>query len=274
MAIETFLLTFREALEAALVVGIVLAYLEKRKATQYNRHVYLGVAAALVVSAFLALAFNTFFGGFEGDAEKIFEGITMLVAVVLLTWMIFWMMNQRHVAHEIRQKVEHRVVQKDAVGLFLFSFIAVLREGVETVIFVSAAAFVSQGDVLLWSAVGIAAAVIVGILVFETTIRLNVKTFFTVTSILLILFAAGLTAHALHEFQEVGFLPVLQAQAWNTKAVLNDKSPAGAVLRSLFGYNDDPTWLEVAGYAAYLAFATFAWKYFERKANEAKGAKD
>lgn len=253
-----FLITFRESLEAALVVGIVLAYLERTRNTQYNRHVYLGIIAGLVASMVLAVSFESFAGGFQGKSEEIFEGTVMLIASAMITWMILWMLKQEHVRKEIEERVKVEIDSQHAMGLVLFVFVAVLREGVETVIFLSAAAFKESGFSLFGALGGIVAAVILAFIIFETAIRVDLKTFFHVTSILLILFSAGLVAHAVHEFQEAGILEEQKA-LWDTKSILDDKSLVGSILRSLLGYNDNPTLYEVLGYLGYIALVFVAY---------------
>ena len=190
MAISSFIIMFRETLEAALIVGIVLAYLAKTKRTKYNNIVYLGVAAAIVASIVGALFFNTLAGGFTGRAEEIFEGIVMLLAAVLLTFMILWMMRQRHIALNLHRKIETKISGGQKAELFLLVFVAVLREGIETVIFLEAAALASlEGNGIVASLLGIIAAIVLGYLIFVVGKKINLKRFFNVTSVLLILFA-------------------------------------------------------------------------------------
>src|SRR3989344_5101596 len=107
--IESFIITFRETLEVALIVGIILSYLVRTKQTKYNNIVYIGIAFGIVASIIGAFLFNYLAGGFTGRAEKIFEGITMLVGAVLLTTMILWMMKQKHIARELEHKVKVEV---------------------------------------------------------------------------------------------------------------------------------------------------------------------
>src|SRR3989344_6554218 len=135
MVLSSFLITSRETLEAALVVGIVLAYLNRTNNEQYKKTVYYGIFAGIVLSIFSAFLFNIFAGGFEGRAEELFEGFTMLFAATLLTTMILWMMRQKNVAKEIEHRVQRHLNTQQQFGLFLVTFLSVFREGVETVIF-------------------------------------------------------------------------------------------------------------------------------------------
>lgn len=244
------LITFRETLEAALVVGIILAYLEKTGNTKLNRHIYLGVGIGLFASVIVALLFTYAAGGFEGRNEQLFEGSVMLFAAFLVTWMVLWMLKQEHVREEIEGIVKVKISRGELFGLVLFTTVAVWREGTETVIFLGAAAFSNGGLALLGALLGVAGALALAFVLFETAMRVNLKLFFHVTSALLVLFSAGLVAHSVHEFQEAGVLEE-QSPIWSTKGVLDQKGPVGSVLRSLFGYADSPTPLEVIAYLGY-----------------------
>ncbi|HLC38327.1 MAG TPA: FTR1 family protein [Candidatus Norongarragalinales archaeon] len=246
--IAEFTIGFREALEAALIIGIILGYLKKTNQTEHNNRVYVGIAAGAIASIFTAIAFNFLSIQFEGAAEAMFEGAVMVVAAVVLTWMIFWMGKQKQIAQNIQKAVDKSL----AGGLTALAFIAVYREGFETVLFLNALAFSSNANPLVGAFLGMAAAVVLGFFLYEIGIRLDIKVFFRITSVMLILFAAGLVAHGFHEFQEAGAITFFTDEAWNTKWVLDDKSAVGAVARSLLGYNDNPSWLEVFAYAFYL----------------------
>lgn len=254
-----FLITFRETLEAALAVGIIMAYLKRTGNLRHAWSVYLGVLAALVASVVAAVAFNALLGGFEGAAENIFEGSLMVFASLLVTWMVFWMMRPRRVREDIENQTDVALSRNAAVGLSLFAFISVFREGVETVIFVSAAAAQDAGNTLFGVAAGLLGAIILSLIVFKTAARLNLKVFFKVTSIILVVFAAGILAHGVHEFQEAGWLPV-QDEIWNTKGILDDEGTLGGIMRTLVGYNDNPTLLEAASWLGYLVFVVAAYK--------------
>ena len=183
--LSEFIITFRETLEVALIVGIILSYLTKTKETKYNPVVYVGLVAGLVASIIGAILFNTLAGGFEGAAEQIFEGITMLLGAVMLTTMILWMMKQGKIAEKLEAQVAVHLSKAQRFDLFLLVFLAVLREGIETVIFLNAAAIATGGNSLLGATLGIGAAVILGYLIFVAAVRVPLKKYFTVTSVLL-----------------------------------------------------------------------------------------
>lgn len=271
--IESFIITFRETLEAALIVGIVLSYLVKTKQIKYNNVVYLGVVSGIVASIIGAWLFTGLAGGFSGRAEEIFEGITMLIGAALLTTMILWMMKQKHIAQELKHRVAAELHEAHKVGLFLLVFIAVLREGIETVIFLGAASFVSTGNSLVGALTGIVAAILLGYAIFIGSMKINLKKFFNVTSILLILFAAGLVAHGIHEFHEAKVIPTVIDHVWDINPLVNsdgsypllhEKGYVGSILAGLFGYNGNPSLIEVLSYLIYLVFVFALWKNIEK----------
>src|SRR3990167_7980303 len=264
--LESFLITSRETLEASLVVGIVLAYLNKTNNQNYKKTVYYGIAFGILAGIFSAVVFTVFAGGFEGRAEEIFEGITMLIGAFLLTTMILWMMQQRHIAREIEGKVEKHLMGSQPLfshlGIFMLIFIAIIREGIETVIFLNAINYAS-GINFIGGTLGIIAAIIVGYLFFVSTKKINLKKLFNVSSILLILFAAGLVAHGVHEFEEAGVVSGIVAPLFDINNILNEKGIVGSFLKGLFGYNGNPSLLEVLAYASYLAVIFVLYKGIE-----------
>lgn len=247
------LIALREGLEAALIIGIVLGYLRKIGYLEGRRPVWVGVLVAVLASLGLAFIIQLVGMELEGRAEQIFEGTTMFLAVGVLTWMIFWMRYQaRLIKTSLEQDVQKAVETGTKWGLVLVAFTAVFREGVETALFLSAAAFAadSQGT-LIGAALGLAAAVLIGYLIYATTVRLNIRLFFNITSVLLLLFAAGLLAHGIHEFQEAGLIPTVNEHVWDTNHVLDENSSLGQMLKAVFGYNGNPSLEEVVGYVGY-----------------------
>ena len=263
--IESFLVTSRETLEASLVVGIVLAYLNRTNNQSYRKTVYYGIFFGILTSIIAAFIFTIFAGGFEGKTEQIFEGTTMLIGSFLLTTMILWMMQQRHIAKEIEGKVEKHLQSQPLfshIGIFMLIFIAVIREGVETVIFLNAINYAS-GINFIGGTLGIIAAIVVGYLFFVGFKKINLKKLFNISSILLILFAAGLVAHGVHEFEEAGLVSGIIAPLFDINHILNEKGIVGGFLKGLFGYNGNPSLLEVMAYAAYLGLIFYLYKRME-----------
>ncbi len=262
--IAAALITLREGLEAALIVGIVLGYLRRIEHRSGRRYVWLGVFGASVISVAAAAVIQSIGLELDGRAEELFEGTTMILAVAVLTWMIFWMRYQgRLIKSSLEHDVQAAVDSGRNRGLVAVAFIAVLREGIETALFLSAATFADGGQGTLAGAVGgLAVALAIGYLVYATTTRLNVRVFFNVTSVLLLLFAAGLLAHGVHEFQEAGVLPTLNAELWDTNHLLNEQSPTGEFLKALFGYNGNPSFEEVAAYVIYWVAALLGLRWW------------
>ena len=257
------LITFREGLEAALIVGIVIGYLVKIGQGHRARMAWAGVGTAVALSALFAFGISAVGAELEGRAEQIFEGVTMFLAVGVLTWMIFWMRFQaRFLKVSLEKEVQTAATSGQTLALFGVAFVAVFREGVETALFLSASAFAADGGGTLAGALlGLAIAATLGWLIYASTVRLNVRLFFNVTSVLLLFFAAGLLAHGVHEFQEASLLPMTVEHVWNINHILDEKSALGEIMKALFGYNGNPSLLEVISYAAYwvVALAGVRW---------------
>ena len=256
------LITLREGLEAALIVGIILAYLARTGHRGKFGLVWTGTALAVGISALVGAAIFLTAGELEGRAEELFEGTAMLTAAGVLTYMIFWMRRQAiNIRAHLQAQVSMALARRSAVALVLLAFVAVGREGVETALFMFAAAQSATAlQTLAGGVLGLGAAVLLGYLLYRGTYRLNLRAFFNVTSVLLLLFAAGLLAHGIHEYQEAGVLPVLVEQVWDTSRILPERSVAGSLLGAVFGYNATPSLLEVLAYGFYLL--SVGWAYF------------
>jgi high-affinity iron transporter len=248
------LLTTREGLEASLIVGIVLAYLAKTDNRDRFRVIWAGTAAAILVSIVTGAALFFTVGELEGRSEQIFEGAAMLSAVAVLTWMVFWMRKQaRHIKGELEARLASAVAAGSAFGLASVVFFAVLREGWETALFLFAISESSSPvSTSIGAVVGLVISISLGVALYMGSRRLNLRQFFTATGILLIVFAAGLLAHATHEFEEAGLLPATIEHVWNTNAIVSENSSVGDFLKTLFGYNGNPSLLEVLVWWAYL----------------------
>ena len=256
--LSALIIALREGIEMTLIAGIVLAYLTQIGARRAHRWVWLGIGAAAAVSvAFLGIL-NVLNAEFQGTTEQLFEGVTMLVAAGFLTWMIFWMLRQsRYLKGELHRAVQETLATGGAAwGIFLLVFFAVVREGVETALLLFAAP--GEGK-LLGSVSGLAIAVGVGVLIYAFGRRIDLRTFFKVTGVLLVLFAAGLVTHGVHEFVEAGVISG-GPQLFDLTSTLPDSEGAGAVLRSLLGYSADPSLLEGIAYAGYLVLAVVLWR--------------
>lgn len=250
-----FLLSLREGLEAALIVGIVLGALRRFGRSDQARYVWLGVGVASAASLAVALALNAIGAEFEGAGAQIFEGVMMLLAAAVLTWMIFWMQSE---GGRLKERLTADVATATAdtgrsnLSLFLLAFLAVFREGVELALFLVAATYATTlAQTVVGALAGLVVAVALGYLMFRGALRLNVKMFFRVTSLLLILFAAGMVAYGAHELVEAGLLPALLDPLYNVNPMLSDQTGFGLALKTLFGYNGNPALIETILYLAY-----------------------
>ncbi len=271
--LPSYILSLREGLEAALIIGIVLGALRQMRRQDLSPAVWVGTVSALAVCMAAAFGLNALGLSLEGSAEAVFEGFTMLIAAGVLTWMIFWMARQaRYIKGNLESGVQ-RASRTGKRGLFLLAFIAVLREGVELALFLTASAFASDTyQTLLGALLGLGTAILLGATVFATSVRLDLRRFFQVTGFLLVLFAAGLVAHGVHEFNEVGWIPPVIEHIWDVNAVLDEKSIIGELLKALFGYNGNPSLTEILAYAAYFLAVFFGLRAGKKVPAPAAGA--
>jgi len=251
--IESFLITLREGIEAALVIAIMASYLAKVEAKTYAKPMYIGVVLGIAASIAVAGVFQLVAVEFEGALEQVFEGATMFLAAAVLTTMIAWMAkNSKAFSEDLKARLQQVMSGSRYFGLAFLAFISVFREGIETVLFLGSASFTSTGTQLLIGGIlGLAAAAIIGYAIIRYSVRLNLRTFFNVTGVLLILFAAGLVSRGLAEFEEAGLVPALIEHVWDTNWIINDQSTLGALLTSLLGYHGAPSLVEILGYLAY-----------------------
>jgi high-affinity iron transporter len=260
-----FLITLREGIEAALIVSILLAYLNTIGRRDGHRSIWAGVGTAIAVSLAAGVILNISVGAISETSERTaeaIEGIGSLLAVGVLTWMIFWMRRQaRHIKGDLQQRVDLALGSQSTFALAALAFFVVVREGLETVLFlfgtIREEVVGSVGLGYVGAALGLLAALVLGVLIYRSGLRLNLRTFFKVTGALILVVAAGLFAYGIHEFQELGWLPGEDTKAFDINGVLSDEGGVGAFLRALFGYNADPSVLEFAAWLAYLVITGF-----------------
>ena len=254
LMLPSYVLAIREGLEAALIIGIVLGALKKIHRPEYNRFVWFGVGLAGAISFITALFLHAVGASFIGVTEEVFEGMMMLLAAGVLTWMIFWMQRQAHnLKRDLEVDVRQAASKNNGRALFALAFFSVVREGIELALFLTAARFTSDArQVIIGGLLGLGTAVVIGYSLFATTARLNLKQFFRVTSILLIFFAAGLVAHGVHELIEAGWIPAGIEHVWDINPIIDENSTLGLILKTLLGYNGNPALVEVIAYISYL----------------------
>lgn len=206
--ISVLFITLREALEASLVVGIILAYLSRTNALKEKKSVWLGVLGGAIFSFVFAYLFQKYIGEFEGVYEELYEGVTMIIASVLVSWMLYWMLkNRKTFKTDMESKIGGHLSNNSRFGIFFLSFVAVMREGVEAAMFLQGARieFGVQGlDVIYGTILGIGAAVLLSWLLFKGILKFSLKYFFNVSAVLLIIFAADLFVNGILELMEAG----------------------------------------------------------------------
>ena len=282
-ALPTFVVTLREGTEASLVVGIVLAYLKKAGQSRFNSWVFAGIAAGLVGSLLVGVLFNGLLLALDSSDQvyapiwkQLLEGGFGLVAIGLLSWMLVWMTQQ---ARQMKSEVENSIVsalqQGDAAGWGLFGLItiAVLREGFETVVFLTAQ--FQQGWIPALGAVaGLIGATGIGFLLFQLGVKINLRQFFQVMGLLLLLIVSGLVVSALRHFDQAAGLYsqlgdanlcfsadscILGPLVWNLSSVLPDRQFPGILLKAFFGYTQTLYLAQAVGYLVFLV--SVGWLY-------------
>jgi len=249
-----FILTLREGLEAALIIAIVGAYLGKIGKNDLHKYLWLGSGLAVAASAFLSVIFWTLYGFAESFAGLWFEAVAMFTATAVLTYMIFWMAkNVRKIKGELQEKVDVAISSGQLFGISAVAFTSVLREGVETILFLSAAAAISFTETVVGAALGLFVAAVVAVFLMHGTVRLDWRKFFLYTSLLLLLFASGITMHGTQALQELGVLPPIVEHVYDASAVLPEDSVLGSMLHVFIGYHDAPSLLILLVQTAYLA---------------------
>ncbi len=251
---------FRESLEVAFVIGVILAYLHRTGNESQEKQVWLGVGCGIVLSITLAGILLALKVNFESN-EPLFEGVFMVITAGLVTWLILWMAKQKKMVEGIRENVRVSLERKETLGIFLLALTATLREGTEAVLFIEGI-YTSTGALSLPGLfIGMALAILVGMLVFKYAMKFNIELFFTVSTFVLVLLAAGLFSQGVHELQEAKVLPAWIEHVYDINPPLNpdgtypplhDHGAIGSILRGLIGYDGAPSDLQVLSYVGYL----------------------
>jgi high-affinity iron transporter len=249
----SFLLSLREGIEAALIIGIIIGALNKLNQSELKPTVWRGVAIAVVLSFVFGLGLNLLSIEFSGQFEEVFEGLAMLLAAAILTWMILWMQRRGgEIQRDLEAKTAQATLNRGGSALLILAFLAVFREGVELALFLMAARMASDPfSVLVGAVLGLGGAIMLGWMLFAGTRRLNLRQFFQVTNVLLLFFAAGLVAYGVHELNEAAWIPPIIENVWDINHIVSDKSEVGGILKALFGYNGNPSLSEVLAYVGY-----------------------
>lgn len=258
--LPSFLLALREGVEVTLLLGIVFAGLRRLRRSDCANAVWMGVGTAAIVSAVFALLLRLLKWDLHGAAEAIFEGFMLVSAAGLLTWMIHWMRRRtRTLRTGLMAEVCDAIGSRGRRGIFILTFVAVLREGIELALFLTAIdTGTSALAVAFGAALGLGIAALLGGSLFATTLKLETRHVFTATSLALALVAAGMIAKGIHEFEGAGWIPPLIDPVWNTSAVLSERSWLGLALKGFLGYLSTPSLTVVLSYVGYLAVSVWA----------------
>ena len=253
------LIGLREAVEAALIIGVLMTWLVRSNRGSLSNWIWYGVGAGIAASLVVAALFAWVWGGLESfeEHEALFEGVLEIFAALLLTLVIVHFIRHPS-ARELENWAEETFKQKHGMGLFLISFLSVWREGSETVIFIGAG---TEGtDAIVGVFFGIVVATGFAYAFFTRGMEVDISKLFKITNVLLILFAAGLVAHGFHELQEAGVAPVVVEEVWNVNPevdsetaypLLHEKGAIGGIFKALFGWNGNPSLLEVLAWCGY-----------------------
>ena len=311
-ALPTFVITLREGVEATLVVGIVLAFLKKAKQSQLNNWVYAGVGAGIAASALIGVLFGLLIQTlgaadprYTPVVEPLMEAVFSVIAIAMLSWMLIWMTRQaRFMKAEVEGSITSALKQNSAAagwGIFSLIFIAVVREGFETVLFI--AANFQQGFFPAVGAIsGILVAIAFGVLLFRWGVKIDIRSFFQVMGILLLLIVAGLVVSALAHFDTaIGTLAqmdrssqslcfyyerftknpscILGPRVWDTSKILPDDKFPGLILKALFGYRQNLFLVQAVAYVGFLLtvgglyFRSLGSRVREKKPNQTAAEK-
>ena len=253
--LANYLIGLREGLEAALVVSILIAYLVKTERQQLLRYVWMGVASAVALSLAVGAALTFGSRSMSFKTQEAFGGFMSIIAVALVTWMIFWMArNARQLKGELHAHLD-RAANAGVWAVIIMAFIAVAREGLETALFIWSAVQASGGGAkpVGGATLGLATAVVLGYLIYRGALRLNLGVFFTWTGAALVVVAAGVLSYGVHDLQEAGILPGLNNLAFDVSATIPPGSWYGTLLKGVFNFSPQTSWLELVAWLSYLS---------------------
>jgi high-affinity iron transporter len=254
--LPTFVIGLREGMEAALIVGIVAAFLGQEGRRSALRQVWIGVSIAVAICVAIGVALQVISSDLPQRQQEGLETVVGAIAVVMVTYMVLWMRrHSRDLKGDLEQAAESALAHGSAKALVLMAFLAVLREGFETVVFLLATFHASGDATLSWlgAVLGIALAVILGYAIYKGGVRINLSRFFRITGIVLIIIAAGLAMTAIHTANEAGWLNFGQNQAFDLSWLVRPGTALSSFVTGVFGIQPYPVWVEVIGYVAYLA---------------------
>jgi high-affinity iron transporter len=252
--IPTFVITLREGVEAALIVGIIAAFLVKEGRRDATRQMWIGVGIAVALCAAVGVALDVIGQDLPQRQQEAMETVIGLIAVGTITYMIVWMTrHSRGIKAELEGEAASALAAGSAMALVGMAFLAVLREGFETSVFLLAIFQNSHntGDGAIGAVLGLGCAVLIGFLLYRGGVRINLSRFFRFTGVVLVFVAAGLLATAAHTAHEAGWINGLQSQAIDLSWLVKPGSPSGSLLTGMLGLQPKPVTIEAIVYLAY-----------------------
>jgi high-affinity iron transporter len=262
-----FVIGLREGLEAALVVGILIAYVKKIGQGSRSSVIWWGVSSAIALCASLAAVFTITSFKLEGNAEPFVSGLLSFTAAGLITWMVIWLAQK---ARFLKSELEGALDKALAAGtssLFAVAFFSVGREGLETAIFIWNGALTSKesSNVVVGTILGLAVASVLGWLLYLGTLKVNIAKFFKVTGWILVVVAAGMFSYGIAEFQEIGILPGDSAKLYDVSSTINEDGFIGALLTGLLNFSANPTVGQSLGWLVFLGITTYFFTSHKKK---------
>jgi high-affinity iron transporter len=262
--LPTFVIGLREGLEAALIVGIIAAFLGQQGRRDALRQVWAGTAIAVLICVGIAVALQVISSGLPQRQQEGLETVVGALAVCLVTYMIIFMrQHARDLKGDLQGAAASALASGSSRALVVMAFLAVLREGFETAVFLLATFHASGDATTSWvgAVIGILLAAAIGYGIYRGGVRLNLSRFFRMTGLVLVVVAAGLVMTAFHTANEAGWLSVGQAQAFDLSWLVRPGTPLSSLLTGVLGIQPYPVWIEVIGWLAYLVpmVAIVAW---------------
>ena len=255
----SYLIGIREGLEAALIISILASYLKKVGQQKQIRSMLVGVLAAIAISVVVGLALSLSLQNLPPHTQENITGAASILAVVFITWMIFWMArNSRSLAGRLRTNVDI-ALGGSSLGLLGVAFLAVIREGIETSISLWTAAKATGGDQasVIGAVLGLISAAVIGYLMYRGSVKINLALFFKITGTYLVLIAASIFAYAIGEFNESGLVTILNGRGYDLSAVVPVGSLPEVILKGAFGFMVAPTLLQTLAWVGFVAITGF-----------------
>ena len=253
--LPTFVIGLREGLEAALIVGIIAAFLGQQGRKDALRQVWIGTAAAVAICIAIAIALQVISSDLPQQGQEGLETVVGALAVVMVTYMILFMRKHaRGLKRDLEGAAASALASGSSRALVMMAFLAVLREGFETAVFLLAT-FHASGDATtswLGAVLGILISAAVGYGIYKGGVKLNLARFFRITGLVLVVVAAGLVMTAFHTANEAGWLTVGQTQAFDLSWLVRPGTPLSSLLTGVLGIQPYPVWIEVIAWLAYL----------------------